>query len=332
MHYEALAIQDRMAREGIPPDIVTYNSLMHGLCKDGRMREAFRLLEEIKAAAGNRITYTTMIDGCCRSGDIEGAFELRAEMEGKGLVPEVATYNAMLRGLCARGMMKGANELLNEMDERKVEPDSITCNTLINAYGKIGDMATAWRVRNRMLESGLALDGFTYKALIRGFCNAKEFDEAKEVLLDLISAGFTPSYSTYSWIVDGYCDQKNEEAVLGSCTEIRRLCKRGLVDCSWKLYRDMKLKGVTGDSLVYAGMAFAFLGAGKQMAALDMLDEMVNKQMIVTARLYGCLKASYTNENGMLDQLWYHASKKGLIPKHVLKLIRQSKQNTSSGG
>ncbi|KAJ0963955.1 hypothetical protein J5N97_029077 [Dioscorea zingiberensis] len=317
MHYEALAVQERMEREGIHLDIVTYNCLIHGYCREGRMQEARRLFKDIKGAVlPNQVTYTTLIDGYCRVNDLNEALKLREEMELKGLYPGVVTYNSLIRKLCKEGKMKAANDLLNEMDERKVEPDNITCNTLINAYCKMGNMSFAWKLRNKMLESGLVLDQFTYKALIHGFCKVQEMDEAKQVLFEMLDAGFSPNYSTFSWLVDGYCNQRNEAAALGIpddfirkglCIEksvyraiIRRFCKRGLVDWAQKAFMSMQGKGISGDSIVYLSLAFVYLNTGKPIAASEMLDDMVKKQLKITARIYNCLNASYADSYGIL--------------------------------
>jgi pentatricopeptide repeat protein len=76
MHYEALAVQDRMETGGVSPDIVTFNSLIYGFSREGRMREALRLFQEIKGATPNHVTYTTLIDGHLRVNDLEESFKI----------------------------------------------------------------------------------------------------------------------------------------------------------------------------------------------------------------------------------------------------------------
>ncbi|KAF2313720.1 hypothetical protein GH714_012956 [Hevea brasiliensis] len=335
MHYEALCIQDRMDRGQISPDIVTYNSLIYGFCREGRMREALRLFREIKNATPNHVTYTTLIDGYCRVNDLDEALRLREVMEAQGLYPTVVTYNSILRKLCEEGRIRDANKLLNEMNERKIEPDNVTCNTLINAYCKIGDVKSALKVKDRMVDAGLKLDKFTYKALIHGFCKIKEMDSAKELLFSMLHAGFSPSYHTYSWLVDGYCDQHKEEAVIklpdefvrsGLCADIslyraliRRLCKREKVDCAQRIFSLMQEKGILADSVIHTSLAYAYWKIGKANAASDLLDEMYRRRLMITVKIYRCFNASYAGDKSILNLFWNLMVGRRIMSKNILK-------------
>lgn len=143
--------------------------------------------------------------------------------------------------------------------------------------------------------------------------------------------------------MDGYCNQNNEEAVVsipdeltrrGFCVDksvyralIRRLCKLGLIDSAQKLFVNMQGKGLSGDCLVYASLAYGYLSEGKPIAASEMLNDMLNTKLVITAKIYRSLSASYGNESGILDMLWHHAAEKGLIAKNVYKLMQQDMAN-----
>ncbi|KAL5582034.1 hypothetical protein UlMin_014476 [Ulmus minor] len=340
MHYEALCVQDRMERAGVSPDIVTYNSLMYGFCREGRMREAVKLFREIKGAVPNHRTYTILIDGYCRANDLEESLRLLEVMKAKVLYPGIVTYNSILRMLCKEGRMRDANKLLIEMNERKVDPDNVTCNTLINAYCKLGDMRSALKVKDRLLESGLKLDLFTYKALIHGFCNVQDMENAKEYLFSMLDSGFSPSFCTYSWIVDGYCDQENEEAIIrlpdefvkrGLCVDvslcralIRRLCKRERLDCAEKVFSFMQENKLSGDSVVYTSLAYAFMRAGKSRDAAMMLDEMYRRRLMITRKIYRCFNGSYASDNEIILIFWDHLVERGLMSKSLLKEMQNA--------
>ncbi|XP_022157769.1 pentatricopeptide repeat-containing protein At5g38730 [Momordica charantia] len=345
MHYEALCVQDRMERGGIRPDIVTYNALIYGFCKESRMREAVKLFREIKDASPNHVTYTTLIDGYCRVNDLEEALRLCKVMEAKGLHLGVVTYNSILRKLCEEGRIRDANKLLNEMAERKVEPDNVTCNTLINAYCKIGDMKSALKVKNKMLDAGLQLDSFTYKALIHGFCRVRDMESAKEVLFSMLDVGLCPAYCTYSWLVDGYCEQGNEGAIIslldefltrGTCVDvsvcralIRRLCHKEKVGYAEKIYHSMEHRGISGDSVIYTSLAYAYWKEGKSNLALGMLCEMTKRRLMVTLKIYRCFNASYGCDNRILHLFWDHVAERGLMSRSITVEIR--KMNLQTG-
>ncbi|EPS67755.1 hypothetical protein M569_07017, partial [Genlisea aurea] len=335
MHYEALCVQDRMERGGVSPDIVTWNSIIYSYCKGGRMREALRIFNEIKGVASpNHVTYTTLIDGYCRVDDLDAALQLLDTMEAKQLYPGVVTYNAIIRKLCQDGRMREANRLLTTMSDNRVEPDLVTCNTLINAYCKIGDMTSALKVKGKMSEAGLKPDQYTYNALIHGFSRSMDIDSAKATLFNMLSDGYTPSHCTYSWIVDFYCTRNDANAILnlpGELTEkglcvndnsvyrafIRRLCKKGEVVSAVRVFRDMKRREIVGDSVIFTNLAYAFWRNGDARGASSFFDEMHERRLMVTVKIFRSMEASY----GSLPSFWEALVGRGLISKATQKQI-----------
>ncbi|KAJ0042819.1 hypothetical protein Pint_18875 [Pistacia integerrima] len=172
-------------------------------------------------------------------------------------------------------------------------------NVLLHACCKSGDMGSAMKVKNKMLEAGLKLDQYTYKALIHGFCKVQEMDSAKELLFGMLDAGFAPSYCTYCWLVDGYCKKCNDEAVIklldefvgrGVCVDIsvyraliRRFCKIEKVDCAQRVFSLMQENDISGDSVIYTSLAYAYWRAGKANATLDMLEEMYKRRACIAS-------------------------------------------------
>ncbi|XP_051151920.1 pentatricopeptide repeat-containing protein At5g38730 [Andrographis paniculata] len=339
MHYEVLSVQDQMERGGVCPDIVTFNLLIYGYCREGRMREAMKLFKEITGVSPNSVTYTTLIDGYCRVGDVAEALQLLDTMETKGLYLGVVTYNAVLRKLCEEGRIRDANKLLNEMNDRKIVADNVTCNTLINAYCKIGDMRSALKVKNKMLEAGLKPDQFTYKALIHGFCKAWEIENAKEMLFNMLGAGFSASSCTYAWLMDLYCERNDDEAILnlpdelvqhGFCADItvyramiRRLCKKERIDCGQRIFKVMQARGIVGDAIICTSLAFAHWRVGDVVAASALFDEMYERRLMVTLKIFRCINASYAKDESCLNLFWSTVRDRGLISKSICQELLQ---------
>ena len=103
--------------------------------------------------------------------------------------------------------------------------------------------------------------------------------------------------------MDGYCNQNNEDAVVrnlripdeltkrGFCVDksvyrslIRRLCKLGLINSAQRIFIHMQGKGLSGDCLLYCSLASGYLSAGKPIAASEMLNDMVKKKLVITAK------------------------------------------------
>ncbi|GJN39962.1 hypothetical protein PR202_gb29119 [Eleusine coracana subsp. coracana] len=73
----ALRLKEKIEQLGLAPNEVTYNTIMHGLCKEGRMWQANRLVNEMRVnkVVPNRVTYNMLINGYVRLGDNESAFK-----------------------------------------------------------------------------------------------------------------------------------------------------------------------------------------------------------------------------------------------------------------
>ncbi|PNX86180.1 pentatricopeptide repeat-containing protein, partial [Trifolium pratense] len=120
------------------------------------------------------VTYSSLIDGLCKSGRIEYALELVDEMRCREVIPNVVTYNSLINCLCKSGRIKYALELVDEMRCRKIIPDVVTYNSLIDG----GRMEDARKVFEDLLVKGYDLNVYTYTVMIKGFCNDGLFDEA----------------------------------------------------------------------------------------------------------------------------------------------------------
>jgi len=89
-----------MLEEGVEPNEITYNVLIHGLCRTGRTQLAYRHFHEMleRGLMPNKYTYTLLIDGNCREGKWEDAMRLYFEMHQNGISPDHCTHNALFKG------------------------------------------------------------------------------------------------------------------------------------------------------------------------------------------------------------------------------------------
>jgi len=61
-----------MLDNGVPPNVYTFNMIIHSLCKESKIREAFRLFEEIgkRGLFPSVVTFNTLINGHCNKGNL----------------------------------------------------------------------------------------------------------------------------------------------------------------------------------------------------------------------------------------------------------------------
>jgi pentatricopeptide repeat protein len=107
---KANEVFEEMKKEGIKPNIVTFNTLIH----------LFVCLEDAKKAN-----------------------EVFEEMKKEGIKPDVVTFNSLITFFVNLQDGKRAYSLLEEMKKAEIQPDVMTINSLINYSVKAGSIEQA---------------------------------------------------------------------------------------------------------------------------------------------------------------------------------------------
>ncbi|OAY76646.1 Pentatricopeptide repeat-containing protein, partial [Ananas comosus] len=153
--YEVIA---RMRACGFTPDSTTYSTLICGLCRAGRIGEAWGVLDWMleEKCRPTVHTYTPIVLSYCSEGQIEEAKTLMAAMESVGCRPNTVTYNILIRALCNAGRFDEVEQFLVE----RWTPNSVTYNTYMSVLCKRSMGRKHWPVE-KMLSLGLHPTIFT---------------------------------------------------------------------------------------------------------------------------------------------------------------------------
>ncbi|XP_020262243.1 pentatricopeptide repeat-containing protein At1g09820-like [Asparagus officinalis] len=146
----------------IAPNSITFNTMINGLCKSGKLTKAEDMIKDMKAwgVSPNVVTYNTLIDGYCKRGKMYRADGLVKEMVGFGILPNSVTFNVLIDGYCKDGNLKGGLKFFEEMKRQGVEPS-------VN-LGEKRKMDEANGLLNEMLEKGLVPNNVTYDIIKDG--------------------------------------------------------------------------------------------------------------------------------------------------------------------
>lgn len=104
---------EMLAKESAAPDVVTYNIIIDGLCKVGRLTETKKIFADMqRSVLPNIRTYNTLINGFCKKGLLDDAMELYTEILNKdNVAPDIVTYNSIIDGLCKTGRFSEAENV-----------------------------------------------------------------------------------------------------------------------------------------------------------------------------------------------------------------------------
>ena len=94
-----------------------------GLCVKGRFYEAVEILRDGVENFGlvpKVKSYETLLKGLCGEGRMEEALKIQAEMVGKGFEPNLEIYGAFIKGYVRQGNEEMVEVLRNEVLEKQM--------------------------------------------------------------------------------------------------------------------------------------------------------------------------------------------------------------------
>ncbi|KAL2333749.1 hypothetical protein Fmac_014962 [Flemingia macrophylla] len=111
---EAVGLLERMEVEA---DVAVFNVVVGGLRREGRVEEAWVVLEGMvgKGVSPNGGTYNEVVCGLVEVGRVDEARVLVERMGREGFVPSFGAYKGLVKGFCERRMVEGVHWALGDM-------------------------------------------------------------------------------------------------------------------------------------------------------------------------------------------------------------------------
>ncbi|KAL3622640.1 hypothetical protein CASFOL_034051 [Castilleja foliolosa] len=220
------------------PDLITYSTVINGLCKDGRLEEAKKKFGEMlgRNLYPDSTVYDIFLSNLCKRGKISSAFHVLKDMEKKGCNKTLQTYNHLIYGLGSTNQIFEMFGLMDEMKERGISPNVYTYNIVLNSLceGEKGEEAAF--ILDEMLQRGVTPNIYSFKLLINTFCRTGEFRPAKDVFEIAISV-YGHKEVIYSLmfnelVAGGEILEAKQlfEAALDRCFDLSSFCYKDLID------------------------------------------------------------------------------------------------------
>ncbi|XP_038703652.1 pentatricopeptide repeat-containing protein At4g26680, mitochondrial-like [Tripterygium wilfordii] len=123
------SLYEEMARNEVKADVLTYNALILGLCKEGQCvrrnsDRAFQLYK-IMVRSGchpNEHTFRMLISTFCKNEDFDGALRVLEEMIESAIPPDLSILSEIYDRLCLCGKDELAMKLCSKMEARCLMP------------------------------------------------------------------------------------------------------------------------------------------------------------------------------------------------------------------
>ncbi|XP_051124320.1 pentatricopeptide repeat-containing protein At1g63150-like [Andrographis paniculata] len=206
---KAFEVYNIMVRFGTTPSASTCTSLLLSLCKTGRLREAGILIHKMaeKGYRMSRAAFTVVFDGYFKNGDIIEAQDIWKEMEMCGMAPDAVAFSAFIDGLSRWGYVEEAYDMYVRMTRKGLVPNNFVFNSLISGFCSCGKMNEALTLEMEMRERGLLPDIITFNIFINGFCKQGRMKSAMDAYVEMHRHGVSPDIVTYNTLISGYCNQ-----------------------------------------------------------------------------------------------------------------------------
>ncbi|KAM7462435.1 hypothetical protein LguiA_030556 [Lonicera macranthoides] len=338
-HSEAKNLFTNLVRENqIEPDVVTYGTVINGLCKSGNTKIAVELLRSMETLhfEADVYCYSMIIDSLCKDRMISDAKNLRVEMTKKGISPNVVTYSSLIHGLCNFGQWKEVTELLREMVDRNVSPDVRTFSTLVDALCKVGMVREAEDVLEVMIKrekenrkavrllreirrKGVNHTVVTYNTILHGMRENGKFAAAEELFNEMLVEGLSPNVVTYNILLDSMCKnrqiaeafslfrsmQNNELYINIECYNllINAACKDGKLKNAKELLNELLSNGLQPNARTYNAIINGLCQEGSLDEAKELLMRMEDNDCFPTDVTYNVVVRGFLKKNQTYDAM-----------------------------
>ncbi|KAE9454967.1 hypothetical protein C3L33_13131, partial [Rhododendron williamsianum] len=147
----AYALFKELKSKGFLPAVETYGAMINGHGCAVKAEETVRKMID-SGCEPDIVTFNTLINGSCRNGKVQEAKQLLEQATRKGLMPTKLTYTPIVQGYSKFGMMNDAVSCINRMMQRCISPDEYTYSIMVDGYVKQHDLNGALRMFTQMVK------------------------------------------------------------------------------------------------------------------------------------------------------------------------------------
>ncbi|CAD5312366.1 unnamed protein product [Arabidopsis thaliana] len=199
---------DQMKRDGLKPDVVTYNTLLAGCIKvKNGYPKAIELIGELphNGIQMDSVMYGTVLAICASNGRSEEAENFIQQMKVEGHSPNIYHYSSLLNSYSWKGDYKKADELMTEMKSIGLVPNKVMMTTLLKVYIKGGLFDRSRELLSELESAGYAENEMPYCMLMDGLSKAGKLEEARSIFDDMKGKGVRSDGYANSIMISALC-------------------------------------------------------------------------------------------------------------------------------
>ncbi|XP_010532566.1 PREDICTED: pentatricopeptide repeat-containing protein At3g22670, mitochondrial [Tarenaya hassleriana] len=294
---EAIQAFQGMERYGVMKNTKALNLLMDTLVKENSVEHANEAFLELNDSfPPNVATFNILIHGYCKARKFDDARRMMDEMRKHGFLPDEVSYTSFVEGYCREKDFRRVYEILEEMQENGCRSNSVTYTIVMHALGKAKQVGEALGIYERMKQEGCVLDAMFYSSLIHILSKTGRFKDATEIFEDMTKQGVPREVLTYNTMITAACDHSQEEMAIGllkrmgeeSCGPdidtyaplLKMCCQKKRVKLLRLLLHHMVKNNVSIGVATYILLIRGLCRSGKLAEACSFFEEAVLKGMV----------------------------------------------------
>ncbi|XP_052107484.1 putative pentatricopeptide repeat-containing protein At5g65820 [Arachis duranensis] len=219
MVQKAIEVLDEMPNYRYEPDEYIFRCLLDVLCKNGCIKEAASLFEDMRYRFPPTIkNFTFLLYGWCREGKLVEAKHVLVQMKDAGIEPDIVVYNNLLSGYALAAKMEDAYDLLKDMRRIGCGPNTTSYTILIQSlckHEKLEDgmrrfckwekVERGYELLDRMIQQGIVPNQLTYHHLMLAHEKKEKLEECMELVNEMHKIGSTPDLNIYNTVIRLAC-------------------------------------------------------------------------------------------------------------------------------
>ncbi|KAK3844666.1 MAG: hypothetical protein J3R72DRAFT_521726 [Linnemannia gamsii] len=196
---------------------VIVNTLLDGYVRANELPTANKIFHEHFTARGiqpsTSWSYNIMISGCCREGRLQDALHYYHEMNKFGIALDSMVCSRMIQLYLQHHQLDNAQHMMRLMRNSKLTIPVQTFTMLMEYMSNSRDVRGALRYYQEMLDSGVKADVQCYTVLINTQIRAKNFAGCDATFEHMTKMGVKPTLHTLTSMVHAHSLQGNMERV-----------------------------------------------------------------------------------------------------------------------
>ncbi|KAJ0860139.1 putative tetratricopeptide-like helical domain superfamily [Helianthus annuus] len=291
-------------RRAVVPNVFVFSTLLDGLILEDRMIEAERLFKKLikhKLCEPNVVTYSTMIKGLCKFPtkpkcvlgfeeiNIDSAFSVVGYSDddnfSSSCFHQIQRYQKVAN-------LDHAFNLFDEMTQRRPLPSVVKFNQLLNAVAKMNHFSCSLDLFKQMCLIGVPVNEYSISIAIKCCCQMYRTNDGFALLASCFRRAVVPNVYIFSTLLDGLVIEDRileaenffkklikqklcEPDVVMYSTMIKGLCKFGNNDIAIGLLRLMDERGCNPNVVVYSSIIYSLCKDKLIEDAFKLFNEMV---------------------------------------------------------